>query len=68
MRLKMRNFCQLVADTIQSKGRIRRILVFEAFPCQPHFGLSQEISSSPNIFIASISESAGLTHFLCKLM
>jgi len=60
--------CQLTAENIQSKGRIRRILVFETFPCQPHFGLSQEISSSPKSLIASISESDGMTHFRCKVM
>ena len=53
---------------IQSKGRIRRSFADDTFPCQPHRGLSQEISSSPKIFMASASESATLEHLRCKLM
>lgn len=58
----------LTKENTQSKGRIRRSLVFDAFPCQPHFGLSQVISSSPKIFIASTSDSAAFEHFRCRLM
>jgi hypothetical protein len=61
-------FNQFAGEKIQSKGRMRRSLVFDTFPCQPHLGLSQVISSSPKIFIASFSESAGLEHFRCKLI
>jgi hypothetical protein len=61
-------FGQLTGEKIQSKGRIRKSLVFETLPCQPQRGLSQTISSSPKIFIASFSESAGLEHFRCKLI
>ena len=61
-------FGQFTGEKIQSKGRIRKSLVFDTFPCQPHLGLSQAISSSPKIFIASFSESAGLEHFRCKLI
>ena len=61
-------FDQFAGEKIQSKGRIRSSLVFDTFPCQPHLGLSQAISSSPKIFIASFSESAGLEHFRCKLI
>jgi hypothetical protein len=59
---------QFAGEKIQSKGRIRSSLVFDTFPCQPHRGLSQVISSSPKIFIASFSDSAGLEHFRCKLI
>jgi len=59
---------QFTGEKIQSKGKIRSSLVFDAFPCHPHRGFSQETSSSPKIFIASISDSAGFEHFLCKLM
>ena len=59
---------QFTGEKIQSKGRIRRSRVFEAFPCQPHRGFSQAISSRPKIFIASFSESAGFEHFRCKLI
>jgi hypothetical protein len=55
-------------EKIQSKGRIRKSLVFDALPVHPHRGLSQAISSSPKIFIASFSESAGSEHFLWKLI
>ena len=47
---------------------MRRSLVFETFPLQPHLGLSQINCSSPKIFIASISESVGSEHFRCKLI
>jgi hypothetical protein len=59
---------QFAGEKIQSKGKIRRSLVFDTFPCQPHRGFSQAISSSPKIFMASFSESAGLEHFRCKLI
>jgi len=59
---------QFTGEKIQSKGKIRRSLVFDTFPCQPHRGFSQAISSSPKIFIASFSESAGFEHFRCKLI
>jgi hypothetical protein len=59
---------QFTGEKIQSKGRIRKSRVFDTFPCQPHLGLSQVISSSPKILIASFSESAGLEHFRCKLI
>ena len=59
---------QVVGENIQSKGKIRRSFVLDAFPCQPQFGLAQEIRSSPNIFMASMSESDGLEHFRWKLM
>ena len=59
---------QFTGEKIQSKGKIRRSLVLDTLPCQPHLGLSQTISSSPKIFIASFSESAGLEHFRCKLI
>lgn len=59
---------QFTGEKIQSNGRIRSSLVFETFPCQPHLGFSQAISSCPKIFIASFSESAGLEHFRCKLI
>jgi hypothetical protein len=55
-------------EKIQSKGRIRKSLVLDALPVQPHRGLSQEISSSPKIFMASFSESAGSEHFRWKLI
>jgi hypothetical protein len=55
-------------EKIQSNGKMRSNLVFEAFPCHPHRGFSQETSSFPKIFIASISDSAGLEHFLCRLI
>jgi hypothetical protein len=61
-------FGQFTGEKIQSNGRIRKSLVFDTFPCHPHRGLSQAISSSPKIFIASFSESAGLEHFRCKLI
>jgi hypothetical protein len=54
---------QGAADNIQSKDRIRRSFVSEAFPCQPQFRLVQEIFSSPNIFIAWMSESDTFEHF-----
>jgi hypothetical protein len=59
---------QFTGEKIQSKGRIRRSLAFDTFPCQPHRGLSQTISSLAKIFIASFSESAGLEIFRCKLI
>jgi len=65
---KGEELAQFAGEKIQSKGRIRRSLVFDTFPCQPHRGLSQAISSSPKIFMASFSESAGFEHFRCKLM
>jgi hypothetical protein len=40
----------------------------DAFPCHPQLGLVQEISSSPNISMASASESETLLHFFCRLM
>jgi hypothetical protein len=52
----------------QSKRRTRRTLVLDAFPCHPQAGFVQERSSSPNILIASCSESDMLLHFLCRLM
>jgi len=61
-------FGQFTGEKIQSKGRIRNSLAFDTFPCQPHLGLSQTISSSPKIFIASFSESAGCEIFRCKLI
>jgi hypothetical protein len=59
---------QFTGEKIQSNGKMRSSLVFEALPCQPHLGFSQETSSFPKIFIASISDSSGLEHFLCRLM
>jgi len=40
----------------------------DAFPRQPQSRLVQEISSSPNISIASVSESDALETFRWKLM
>ena len=54
---------QGAGDNIQSKDRIRRSFVSQAFPCQPQFRLVQEIFSSPNIFIAWMSESDTFEHF-----
>lgn len=59
---------QVAGDSIQLNRRIRRSFVLEALPCQPQLGLVQARSSFPNIFIASVSESDALVHFLCKLM
>jgi len=55
-------------ERIQLNGKIRRSFVLEALPCHPQVGLVQESSSSPNISIASSSESDRLVHFFCKLM
>ena len=59
---------QSAAEVIQLNGRIRRSRVRRAFPRQPQFGLVQERSSFPNIFIACASESDALSHFLCRLI
>jgi hypothetical protein len=59
---------QFAGEKIQSNGIIRRSLVFDALPRQPHRGLSQVISSSPKTFMASSSDRAGFEHFRCKLM
>jgi len=61
-------FDQFTGEKIQSNGNIRKSLVFDTFPCQPHLGLSQAIFSSPKIFMASFSDNAGLAHFRCKLI
>lgn len=60
--------CQVAEEKIQLNGRIRRSFVLDAFPCQPHFGFPQEISSFPKIRIASVSESEDLEHLRCKLI
>lgn len=57
-----------MGESIQLNGRIRRSRTFEAFPCQPQLGFSQETSSSPNISIASVSDMDSFLHFRCKLM
>jgi hypothetical protein len=44
--------CQDAGEKIQLKGKIRRTLVFDAFPRQPQLGFVQERSSFANIFIA----------------
>jgi hypothetical protein len=59
---------QVAGESIQLNGKIRRSFVVDAFPCQPQLGLAQESSSSPNISIASVSESDAFVHFLCTLM
>jgi hypothetical protein len=59
---------QRAGEKIQSKGKIRRSLVFDTLPLQPHRGLSQVKCSSPKIFMASFSERVGSEHFRCKLM
>ena len=59
---------QVAEESIQLNGRIRRSCVWDAFPCQRHLGLLQEISSSPNISTASSAESKTFAHFLCKLI
>jgi len=48
---------QVAGENIQSKGSIRRSFVLETLPCQPQFAFVHEIFSSPNIFIAWVSES-----------
>jgi len=47
---------------------MRNSRVVDALPVQPHLGLSQVISSSPKIFMASFSERAGSEHFRWKLI
>lgn len=54
---------QAAGENIQLKVRIRSSLVLDTFPCQPQSGFVQEISSSPNISIASMSESDAFEHF-----
>jgi hypothetical protein len=64
-----RNFAAYVTgESIQLKGRIRSSFVLDAFPCHPQLGFVQERSSSPNILIASSSESDTLLHFFCRLI
>ena len=41
--------------------------MLDTFPCQPQFGVAQEISSFPNISIASVSESDAFEHFRWRL-
>ena len=60
--------CYVAGARIQSKGKMRRSLVLEALPCQPQAGFVQAISSLPNIFMASVSESERLVHFFCRLI
>jgi hypothetical protein len=62
------NLGYCAGEKIQSKGRIRKSLVVDALPVHPHLGLSQAISSSPKIFMASFSERAGSEHFRWKLI
>ena len=59
---------QVAGESIQLKGTIRRTSDLDAFPCQRQPGSLQEISSFPNICMASISESEGRSHLFCKLM
>ena len=47
---------------------MRRSLVLEALPCQPQAGFVHVISSLPNIFMASDSESEVLRHFFSRLI
>ena len=59
---------QVTGASIQLKGRIRRSFALDAFPCQPQLAYGQVSSSSPNNFIASVSDSDTLPHFFCRLM
>src|SRR5262245_19194349 len=52
---------QVAGENTQSKGKIRKSLVLDAFPRQPQS--EQVIFSLPNTFIASVSESDELGHF-----
>jgi hypothetical protein len=54
---------QVAGEKTQSKGKMRKSLVRDTFPCQPHAGLMQEIFSSPNILMASTAEREALEHF-----
>jgi hypothetical protein len=59
------NLHKSFVENTQVKGRIRRTFALDALACHPHV---QEICSSPNISIASISESDAAEHFRWKLM